>query len=240
MPRLRRAGPRATIGDQSAREGAMRVAYAGTRGASARGFTLIEQVMVVVIVAVLAGVAVPPLRALMTRSRLRSAQMTYIGALRFARYTAAIRSTRTVFCPSLDGAHCSGGTHWSQGWLVGLDRNHDNQPDGRPLRVGRAYDHLAIRSSVARRRVSFHPDRQRRRQQPDPGDVQQRPGPAGTERGGLQCRPRAWRAGHAGASGPVQRPDPACPSLKMKKPCIAARLFRRWRPKLDSNQRPPD
>jgi type IV fimbrial biogenesis protein FimT len=144
--------------DHQARERAMRRTQGYRRARRERGITVIEQLMVVTIVAVLASLAAPPLRSLLVSSRLQTAQLDFIGALRYARYAAAIGNTRTIFCPTHDGAHCSGQTQWSEGWLLGKDRNHDNQPDGMPLRVGTGYAQLDIHSSAGRRQVSFHPD----------------------------------------------------------------------------------
>lgn len=136
----------------------MRRKHGYRRARRERGITVIEQVMVVTIVAMLAGLAAPPLRSLVAGSQLQTAQMDFIGALRYARYAAAIGNTRIVFCPTRDGAHCSGQTQWSGGWLLGKDRDHDNQPDGTPLRVGTGYTQLDIHSSAGRRQVSFRPD----------------------------------------------------------------------------------
>lgn len=124
----------------------------------ARGVTLVEQVMVVAVLAVLVGVASPSLAGLARRSRLQSAQMDFLDALAFARGEAVLERARVVVCPSRDRLHCSEESRWEGGWLVGVDRDHDNQPDAAPLRVGEAHRQLQILSSESRRRVSFLPD----------------------------------------------------------------------------------
>lgn len=129
-----------------------------SRRGRTRGVTLIEQVMVVAIVAVIAGVACPSLASLLRRERLQTAQWDFIAALNYARSEAVMRQARLVFCPTRDHRHCSEETRWEGGWLVGLDRNHDNQPDSAPLRTGEGYAQLAIQSSVGRRHVTFLPD----------------------------------------------------------------------------------
>ncbi|HET6806476.1 MAG TPA: GspH/FimT family pseudopilin [Frateuria sp.] len=123
-----------------------------------RGVTLVEQVMVVAVLAVLVGIASPSLAGLVRRGRTRSAQADFLEALGFARSEAVLRSTRVLFCPSRDRVHCSDENRWDGGWLVGFDRNHDNQPDAAPLRVGGAHAHLRILSSASRRHVAFLPD----------------------------------------------------------------------------------
>ena len=124
----------------------------------ARGVTLVEQVMVITVLAVLVGVASPSLAGLARRSRLQAAQMDFLEALAFARGEAVLERTRVVFCPSRDQRYCSDESRWESGWLVGVDRNHDNQPDAAPLRVGEAHGQLQIVSSDSRRRVSFLAD----------------------------------------------------------------------------------
>lgn len=121
--------------------------------------SLIEQIMVLVIIASLASVATPTLRKLMTRSEVRAAQNDFINALQSARGTAITSGRQTLFCPSIDGARCSASVRWESGWLLARDANRDNQPDGTPLYSGGGYaGKLAIQSSTGRRLVRFHPD----------------------------------------------------------------------------------
>jgi type IV fimbrial biogenesis protein FimT len=130
----------------------------GSRRRRARGVTLVEQIMAVAILAVLAGIASPSLASFVRRQRVQSAQMDFLEALGYARGEAVLVRTRVLFCPSRDRKRCSNESRWDSGWLVGIDRNHDNQPDAAPLRVGESYTRLLIQSSVARRHVTFLPD----------------------------------------------------------------------------------
>ena len=129
----------------------------GGRGRS-RGITLVEQVMVVAILAVLAGIASPSLAAFVRRARVQSAQMDFLEALGFARGEAVLRRSRVLFCPSVDKIRCSEESRWDGGWLVGVDNDRDNQPDGAPLRIGEPHARLLILSSEARRHVTFLSD----------------------------------------------------------------------------------
>lgn len=124
----------------------------------ARGVTLVEQVAAVAILAILAGLASPSLASLLHRGRAQGAQMDFLEALGYARGEAVLRRTRVLFCPTQDRQHCSNANRWDSGWLVGVDRNRDNQPDEPPLRVGEGYQQLVIQSSLARRHVTFLPD----------------------------------------------------------------------------------
>jgi type IV fimbrial biogenesis protein FimT len=121
--------------------------------------TLIEQIMVLALMAVLAGIAVPPLRSLMNRNVLQVAQTDFIAALQHARQTAIISGKRTLFCPTRDGGSCSDDARWDNGWLLGRDANADDQPDKGPLYTGPGYGgKLIVRSSAGRHLVRFHPD----------------------------------------------------------------------------------
>lgn len=122
------------------------------------GVTLVEQVMAVALLAILAGLAGPSLAGLLHRGRTQAAQMDFLEALGYARGEAVLRRTRVLFCPTQDRQHCSNTNRWENGWLVGVDRNRDNQPDAPPLRVGEGYAQLVIQSSLARRHVTFLPD----------------------------------------------------------------------------------
>ncbi len=131
-----------------------------TCGHRQNGVTLIEQLMVLVIVAVLTTVAAPVLSGLLTRTRLQTAQMDFIAASQSAREMAITTGKQTLFCPTRDGASCNADSDWEYGWLVAVDADHDDQPDNHsPLRIGQGYaGKLAIRSSSGRHLVRFQPD----------------------------------------------------------------------------------
>jgi type IV fimbrial biogenesis protein FimT len=124
-----------------------------------QGITLIEQIMVVSILAILISVASPALLRSLQRNEIRVAQDEVIAALLYARSTAAYSGVRTVFCPSIDQRHCASTTQWEHGWVVGLDADHDNQPDGRARYTGAGHGkQLHIRSSAGRQIVRYQPD----------------------------------------------------------------------------------
>lgn len=123
------------------------------------GTTLVEQIMVLVIIASLATVATPSLGKWLARNRLGAARSELIGALQDARAAAISSGRQTLVCPSTDGARCSPNLRWEGGWLQARDADRDSQPDGVPVHVGSRYGgRLAIRSSNGRQLVRFHPD----------------------------------------------------------------------------------
>jgi type IV fimbrial biogenesis protein FimT len=88
-----------------------------------RGFTIVELMVVILIIAVLAGIAVPTFRQYTRSSRVTATQNDLITALSFARSEALKRSIAVSVCPSADGTSCSGSaaTGWLSGWIAFTD-----------------------------------------------------------------------------------------------------------------------
>jgi len=95
-----------------------------------RGFTLIELVAVLAIVAILVGVAAPAMTATMKSVQLSSASNDLFGSLLVARSEAIKRSGRVVVCTSADGISCTAAGGWEQGWIVFHDSNNDGMHGG--------------------------------------------------------------------------------------------------------------
>jgi type IV fimbrial biogenesis protein FimT len=124
-----------------------------------QGSTLIEQLMLLAIIGILTGVAVPSMRTLLTRNQVQVAQTDFIAALQLARETAITTGKRTLLCPSRDGSRCSDDIRWENGWLLFQNGDSDNQPQHGPLHVGRGYGgNLTIQSTVGRHLVRFLSD----------------------------------------------------------------------------------
>lgn len=140
------------------RDDAMRIHRNSGSPGKQLGVTLIEQIMVLAIIAVLTSIAALPLRQLLGRNQLQVAQTDFIAALQHTRGTAITTGRRTLFCPSRDGRHCSNETRWDGGWLIGHDADRDHQPDNSPLRTGRGYDTISIVGNSGRLLVRFQSD----------------------------------------------------------------------------------
>ncbi|WP_411834299.1 GspH/FimT family pseudopilin [Pseudoxanthomonas mexicana] len=85
------------------------------------GFTLIELMVVVAVVAVLAAVAFPNLNGVIRANRVATASNEMIASLALAR-SEAVRGTRGAgVCSSANGTTCGG--NWNDGWIVWQDTN---------------------------------------------------------------------------------------------------------------------
>lgn len=88
----------------------------------ARGFTLIELMVVIAIVAIVSLVALPNFQQLIRSNRVATQTNEMVASLSLARTEAIRRNVSplgnrdVVLCPSTDGLTCSGG--WNQGWIV--------------------------------------------------------------------------------------------------------------------------
>lgn len=97
----------------------------------AKGFTLLELMVTIAVVAILAAVAYPNMTALINSQRLSATTNELIAGLQIARGEAIRRNARVSLCRSTDGATCAGasaGAAWS-GWAVLADTNGDGTPD---------------------------------------------------------------------------------------------------------------
>ncbi|MFH1601103.1 MAG: GspH/FimT family pseudopilin [Pseudomonadota bacterium] len=81
------------------------------------GFTLVELMVVLAVLAVLIGVAVPSFQNITNRNRLTAVTNEMVAALQLTRVEAIRRNARVVFCPTTDGAAC-GGTNWLRSIVV--------------------------------------------------------------------------------------------------------------------------
>lgn len=92
-------------------------AYTARRGA---GFTLIELMMVLVLVAILLGIGGPSFQDSLRRNRMQSTLNEMAGALALARGEAVVRAQPVAMCPTTDRISC-GGAAWETGYLVFVD-----------------------------------------------------------------------------------------------------------------------
>ncbi|MDX1594871.1 MAG: GspH/FimT family pseudopilin [Gammaproteobacteria bacterium] len=123
------------------------------------GWTLVESLIVVALIALLAGVALPGLGDLLAGSRIKATASRFMTHVNLARTKAILRSQRVVVCPSSDGLTCLGDGDWHRGWLVFEDRDGDREhAPGEPLlQVSGSRDGIRLETSHMRRRLVFQP-----------------------------------------------------------------------------------
>ncbi len=84
------------------------------------GFTLIEVLVAVAIVAILGMLAAPNFTGLMARSNVRSISSDLGSDISYARAEAIRLGGSVSICPaaSADGSSCATGNNWKDGWIV--------------------------------------------------------------------------------------------------------------------------
>lgn len=86
-----------------------------------QGFTLLELMITVSILAILLAIAVPSFTSTIRSNQIETTTNGLVGALSLARSEASKRGTSVSVCASTNGTSCSGGTDWSTGWIVFMD-----------------------------------------------------------------------------------------------------------------------
>jgi len=85
------------------------------------GFTLIELMIVIVIVAIFVTVGVPNFQNMIKDNRLSTQANSLISSLQLARSEALKLRTPVSICRSTNGTSCAGVGNWDTGWLVFVD-----------------------------------------------------------------------------------------------------------------------
>ena len=112
------------------------------------GFTLLECLIVLAVIALLSSLAAPSLARLVARNKAYDYTNRLYASLHFARDYAISNSVRIVICKTRGGTHCRRSGDWSEGWLIFEDTDHNadcvdsngdrrcDADNGRILRIG--------------------------------------------------------------------------------------------------------
>lgn len=83
------------------------------------GFTLIETMVAIAILAIVISIAAPSFTRMLQSNRAAVLSNELLGTLQIARSEALKRRTNVVLCRSTAGSNtCVNGTDWSSGWLL--------------------------------------------------------------------------------------------------------------------------
>ena len=101
-----------------------RARFIAARGAG--GFTIIELMIVMVVLAVLIAIAAPSLRTMIVGNAVRSITGDLQSDIAMSRSEASKRSQRVVLCASTNLNTCTGATSWARaGVLIGTGTQND-------------------------------------------------------------------------------------------------------------------
>jgi type IV fimbrial biogenesis protein FimT len=87
----------------------------------ALGFTIIEIMMVIVLMAVMVMLAAPSMRTMIISNQIRSFNSALLNDMALSRSESSRRSQRVVMCPSTDQTSCTSGAAWTDGWIAFVD-----------------------------------------------------------------------------------------------------------------------
>jgi type IV fimbrial biogenesis protein FimT len=93
------------------------------------GFTLIETMVVVTIIAVLTVLAAPSFDAVFLSNKLAAFANDFVASSQLARSEAIKRNQVVRVCRSADSATCATSGTWQQGWIVFNDINNNGSVD---------------------------------------------------------------------------------------------------------------
>lgn len=96
-----------------------------------RGFTIVELMITILVLALLAGIGVPAFQSTVMNNRMTSQINALVTSMNQARSEAIKQNRDVVVCRSTDSSSCAGsGSGWAQGWLVFVDENENGSIDG--------------------------------------------------------------------------------------------------------------
>jgi len=95
---------------------------------ASRGFTIVEFVISLVLVAITLSLAIPALQQFAANNQVIAANNTIVTGLNMARSAAITTGEDITICPSQNGSECAEDA-WDNGWIVFNDENGNGDAD---------------------------------------------------------------------------------------------------------------
>ena len=128
---------------------------------NSNGFTIVELMVVLAILALLAGIAAPNFASMIKDSRLSAANTDFMVALQLAKSESVARVSPVSICRANgDFTACAAGGNWAQGWIIFADTNGNGVVNGDDvvLQVHEALASLTYRGTgAAKTDITFNP-----------------------------------------------------------------------------------
>lgn len=106
---------------------------ARSKSTGSSGFTLVEALVVLAVLAVLLGLAVPGLTGLRERQQLQAQAEDFWNSLMLARAQALLHQQHTTVCAASASGVCDAAAGWHAGWLVFVDGNRNGRREANEL-----------------------------------------------------------------------------------------------------------
>ena len=125
---------------------------ASSQARSAQGFTLLELMITIAVLAIIVALAVPSFTSLLNSNRLSTGANNVVAGLQVARMEAVRRNTPVTFCRSANRTSCQANTAAWASWLVIIPATNE------VLQTAEIKAPLQVSSTAAMASVTFGAD----------------------------------------------------------------------------------